>query len=313
MKPGWYMRDGMKVVQKMVDGGKNIGIKKVLEARGLWPEGKFLLKCKDGCAPGRTDCCARTLLANQPDFLEQECALAECLRKYNETNGTNHLIDFLPKFHPELNPIERYWASLKRMLRNDPAGSAAKHRAALRQALVGGVPGVEFGRYFLRCLRVCSAYRLDCSYALANFVTNKYRGHRGIPADAVMDKIVAECAAKLQVNPEVLLSPVPPPPAHSEPPELPRVPAAAPPARPAVRERDGSDEMVDDEKQQIMDNMPDPEDREALRDWHLARRLQREDANAAVNQRFVPVPLAPNPHGLRRSSRKRKALAAPAR
>jgi hypothetical protein len=93
------------------------------------------------------------------------------------------------------------------MLRNDPAGSAAKHRAALRQALVGGVPGVEFGRYFLRCLRVCSAYRLDCSYALANFVTNKYRGHRGIPADAVMDKIVAECAAKLQVNPEVLLSP----------------------------------------------------------------------------------------------------------
>jgi hypothetical protein len=116
MKPGWYMRDGMKVVQKMVDGGKNIGIKKVLEARGLWPEGKFLLKCKDGCAPGRTDCCARTLLANQPDFLEQECALAERLRQYNETNGTNHLIDFLPKFHPELNPIERYWASLKRML-----------------------------------------------------------------------------------------------------------------------------------------------------------------------------------------------------
>jgi hypothetical protein len=155
MKPGWYMRDGMKVVQKMVDGGKNIGIKKVLEARGLWPEGKFLLKCKDGCAPGRTDCCARTLLANQPDFLEQECALAECLRKYNETNGTNHLIDFLPKFHPELNPIERYWASLKRMLRNDPAGSAAKHRAALRQALVGGVPGVEFGRYFFFVACAC--------------------------------------------------------------------------------------------------------------------------------------------------------------
>jgi hypothetical protein len=51
--------------------------------------------------------------------------------------------------------------------------------------------------------------------------------------------------------------------------------------------------MVDDEKQQIMDNMPDPEDREALRDWHLARRLQRENANAAVNQKFVPVPLAP--------------------
>jgi hypothetical protein len=71
--------------------------------------------------------------------------------------------------------------------------------------------------------------------------------------------------------------------------------------------------MVDDEKQQIMDNMPDPEDREALRDWHLARRLQRENANAAVNQKFVPVPLAPKPHGLCRSSRKRKALAAPAR
>lgn len=51
--------------------------------------------------------------------------------------------------------------------------------------------------------------------------------------------------------------------------------------------------MVDDEEQQIMDNMPDPEDREALRDWHLARRLQREDANAAVNQSFVLVPPLP--------------------
>ena len=55
--------------------GKPKGIKWVLEERGLWTW-KMPLKCK-ACTEkepdaDRIDCCARRLMANQPDFLAEK-------------------------------------------------------------------------------------------------------------------------------------------------------------------------------------------------------------------------------------------------
>src|SRR6267378_7230404 len=55
------------------------GIRSTLQERGLWREG-LRGKCQKpkgaiGSPCESQSCCAETLLANQPDFLEQECKL----------------------------------------------------------------------------------------------------------------------------------------------------------------------------------------------------------------------------------------------
>src|SRR5467141_3418476 len=52
-------------------------------------------------------CCAETLLANQPDFLEQECQIMAIVK------AAGHLCLFLPKYHCELNIIEFFWGATK--------------------------------------------------------------------------------------------------------------------------------------------------------------------------------------------------------
>jgi hypothetical protein len=41
------------------------------------------------------------------DFLAQKCIVAVVIEKYR------HLVTFLPKYHPELNPIEYVWGRSK--------------------------------------------------------------------------------------------------------------------------------------------------------------------------------------------------------
>jgi hypothetical protein len=200
MKAGWWVdAKGTRHTQTMVREGKNIGTKKALEERGLWPEegkhnGKrFLAACKN-CANGAVDCCASTMLANQDDFIEQECALTMLVHAYNAKHGTRHVVLFLPKFHPELNPIERFWAALKRYLRKHCKYSAPGLRNMLPKALLE-VPGETFGRYFRKSLRFVHAYQRGCSYALAEFAAKKYKSHRGLPSDATYELIAAALEA----------------------------------------------------------------------------------------------------------------------
>jgi hypothetical protein len=54
---------------------------------------------------------AETILANQPDFLEQKCSIAEIIE------DAGHLCLFLPKYHCELNIIEFFWGATKRYTR----------------------------------------------------------------------------------------------------------------------------------------------------------------------------------------------------
>ena len=88
------------------------GCKRILQERGLWPEGGMRHDCKskkskkDRSHIGNS-CCARRLLSVQPDFLEQKSRLQEEIEK------RGHLCLFFPKYHCELNCIEYRWGRAK--------------------------------------------------------------------------------------------------------------------------------------------------------------------------------------------------------
>jgi hypothetical protein len=53
---------------------------------------------------GQVPCCLEFLLSEKADFKEQQNAIQELVL------SRGHFRIFLPKFHPELNFIERYWS-----------------------------------------------------------------------------------------------------------------------------------------------------------------------------------------------------------
>jgi hypothetical protein len=100
--------------------GQFKGMKVILEERGFSKEKLNGLKreCPGfHCPAGKADCCIRRLLYTQPDFrgvkslLEDHCA------------ARGFAVLFLPKFHPELNPIEQCWGRAKWRYRQFPPSS----------------------------------------------------------------------------------------------------------------------------------------------------------------------------------------------
>ena len=84
------------------------GMEQIIKERGLWPETGLLAECPGSkCPPDRDNCCCRTLLFNQPDFVSQKSQLQEFIESHH------HLCDLYPKYHCELNFIEQYWCVAK--------------------------------------------------------------------------------------------------------------------------------------------------------------------------------------------------------
>jgi hypothetical protein len=91
------------------------GMKKILQERHLWTLGlKAQCSASFSSCDGKVDCCARRILFNQQDFVDQKSKLQEMIEK------RGHLCDFYPKFHCELNFIEQYWGAAKYAYRNVP-------------------------------------------------------------------------------------------------------------------------------------------------------------------------------------------------
>ncbi|KAB5596223.1 hypothetical protein CTheo_208 [Ceratobasidium theobromae] len=98
------------------------GLAKILEERGIVGTRKLKLQCpttkgQTGCPPNQTSCCARTIMANQPDILAQKTKLQLLAESY----GCSVL--YLPKYHCELNPIEQCWGMAKWVYRDYPMSS----------------------------------------------------------------------------------------------------------------------------------------------------------------------------------------------
>ena len=80
------------------------GMAVILMERGFVKEAGLKAQCKDfKCPENRIDCCCHRFLFSQPDFAD----VKSTLELYCEQRGFQSI--FLPKFHPELNPIEQCW------------------------------------------------------------------------------------------------------------------------------------------------------------------------------------------------------------
>ena len=124
-------------------------------------------------------CCLAYLLSQQPDFIAQQNAIQE----YIESRG--HLCIFLPKYHPELNAIERYWSRIKLHTREHCDGTKQRTKKEADLALNGANNDLALiRRYFRTAWRWIDAYSRGLDGVLALFAVTKSKKHRGV-TDAV--------------------------------------------------------------------------------------------------------------------------------
>lgn len=154
------------------------GINRILTERGLMK--KFSLKCTGECTS--VECCARSLLSNQPDFKAQKTWLEEIVVE------AGHLMILIPKFHCELAFIEMVWCEMKRQARElcDYSFNSLKESIP---AILDGMDVKKVRRFARYCFRYMDAYRNGLSGKMADYAVKKYKGHRIIPNP---EKISAE-------------------------------------------------------------------------------------------------------------------------
>ena len=118
----------------------------------------------------------RKELASHPDFRDEKT------KTEHELNRCGHVCVLLPKFHCELNPIERYWAQAKRYTRaysnytiaglqkNTPDGlevitleNIRNHYRKVQTYMFGYVQGLAAGKeleeYMKKCKKVYESHR----------------------------------------------------------------------------------------------------------------------------------------------------------
>lgn len=105
-----------------------------------------------------TDCCARRLLSIQPDFMAQECELVERL----QCSGVHQVI-FYPKYHCELNHIERFWCHSKQFARENCDYTFHGLQQNVPSALAHVNYSTILGNYN-RCMKVMELYRQGVAY-----------------------------------------------------------------------------------------------------------------------------------------------------
>jgi hypothetical protein len=109
----------------------------------------------------------------QRDFKEQRGKLEE------ELEALNQLVIFYPKFHCELNFIERYWCGVKWYTRDNCEYSLQGLRTILPAAL-DSVSTAAINRHYYHCMRVLEAYREGIAYGTKAFTERVYKGHRQV-------------------------------------------------------------------------------------------------------------------------------------
>jgi hypothetical protein len=161
------------------------GIRSTLQERGLWKEG-LRGKCQKpkgtlGSPCESKSCCAETLLANQPDFLEQECQIMTIVK------AAGHLCLFLPKYHCELNIIEFFWGATKHHTREccDFTLDGLDREIGVGQEKV---KVVTIRRWYHRMMRWLDAYETGAGAVAAQeqvqaFSSKKFKSHRRAPED----------------------------------------------------------------------------------------------------------------------------------
>ena len=164
--------------------GKAKGIRQVLYERGLWqdrrPDGsKFLLVCpkthdRPGCDPALNgECCATALLQSQRDFQDQRGWLQE------EVEAAGHSVIFYPKFHCEINFIERFWCAAKLYARENCEYTIDGLRRTIPAAFQS-ISSATICRFYKHCSRIIDAYNNGYKYGTKAFIDQAYKSHRRV-------------------------------------------------------------------------------------------------------------------------------------
>ena len=154
----WHDKRGRLHRQPMVDAkGRAKGLRQVLIERGLFKEGMV-----------KADMVA--LLSKQPDFSQQPTLVEELLSK------RGHSVVFLPKFHCELNPVERIWATAKRYTRDRCTFKLKNLRKLIPKALTITLPEIQ--SYFAHCQAWAAAYAKGMKYSEAKACVKAGRKQR---------------------------------------------------------------------------------------------------------------------------------------
>ncbi|KAF8596066.1 hypothetical protein BDV93DRAFT_455579 [Ceratobasidium sp. AG-I] len=167
--------------------GEFKGLAKLLEERGIPGARKLKLQCpstgtRKGCAPGRTDCCARRTMMSQLDFQDQKTIL----QRLAESHGC--LVKYLPKYHCELNPIEQCWGMSKRIYRDSPMSSTEADLERNMLASLDAIPLNSIRKFVTRSRRFIHAYHDGLSGEQAAWANKLYHGHRMV-TETVMQMV----------------------------------------------------------------------------------------------------------------------------
>ena len=153
------------------------GLTQLLKELGLYNSN---MKRKVDGEGDKAQCMSSTFMA-QPHIEEQKCILEEV------THSFGHEVLMLPKFHCELNPMERRWGRAKYYTRRWCNSTMPKLRAVILDAL--GTTNIDHKlsfRYERKSIDYADAYLcqdISDPIVAAAFVRAKkqYRSHRGIP------------------------------------------------------------------------------------------------------------------------------------
>lgn len=148
------------------------GIKRILMERDLWNDALRLES-------------ARELLAAQPDFAAQR----EWTRETVEDRG--HLVDFYPRYHCELNFIERVWSWFKQELRKrcDFTFDGLRRNVP---AVLNQVPPAFVRKFAEHAVRYMRCYQMqrdgrNLPPAMVHFAMKKYKSHREVSENLFRD------------------------------------------------------------------------------------------------------------------------------
>lgn len=148
-------------IQKLVDeNGTPKGMRVVLQERGADTVG---MKAKD----------MRDLLKTFPDFKNQTTKLED----YIKSRG--HVCVYYPKFHCELNPIERVWCQSKKYTRAYADGTITKLRKIVPEGL-NSVTYDQIKKFFYTCRQYERAYREGGTGRDVEERVKLYKSHRRV-------------------------------------------------------------------------------------------------------------------------------------
>jgi len=95
-------------------------------------------------------------------------------------HGTQHRCKFLPKFHPELNPIERVWSRMKWHIRKYCDGSLQSLEKYMNEGLAESNLSLSLIRKYCRLISAYYyAYLDNMNVVQADEWIRKHRTHRG--------------------------------------------------------------------------------------------------------------------------------------